>query len=95
MLDDEIVERLTEVRGIGRWTVEICDLQLGRADVWPVDDFGVRNGFRSLHSLLELPKPRNLIAYGESIKPYRTAAAWYLWRATELGQAKNGSENEY
>jgi DNA-3-methyladenine glycosylase II len=83
--DDEIVERLTEVRGIGRWTVEMLLIfQLGRADVLPVDDFGVRNGFRKLNNHPELHKPKVLLELGETWRPYRTVAAWYLWRAVEL-----------
>jgi DNA-3-methyladenine glycosylase II len=86
--DEEIISRLTEVRGIGRWTVEMLLIfQLGRADVLPVDDFGVRNGFRMVQGQAELPKPKAVLAYGERWRPYRTAAAWYLWRAVDL-QAK-------
>lgn len=87
--DEEIVARLTSIRGVGRWTVEMLLIfQLGRPDVLPVDDFGVRNGFRIAYSLPELPKPKELLSYGERWRPYRTTAAWYLWRATE--QPKNG-----
>lgn len=85
-LDDEtIIERLTHVRGIGRWTVEMMLIfQLGRQDVLPVDDFGVRNGFRLAYGLRKMPAPKPLAAYGERWGPYRSAAAWYLWRAVEL-----------
>ncbi len=83
--DEEIVERLTEVRGVGRWTVEMLLIfQLGRPDVLPADDFGVRNGFRLAYGLDELPKPKELLAHGERWRPHRSAAAWYLWRATEI-----------
>lgn len=84
-LDDEaIVERLTEVRGIGRWTVEMLLIfQLGRPDVLPVDDFGVRTGFRIAYRKRAMPAPAQLRRYGERWKPYRTAAAWYLWRAAD------------
>lgn len=84
-LDDEaIVERLTEVRGIGRWTVEMLLIfQLGRPDVLPVDDFGVRNGFRIAYRKRAMPTPAQVRRYGERWKPYRTAAAWYLWRAAD------------
>lgn len=83
--DDAIVERLTTVRGIGRWTVEMMLMsQLGRPDVLPVDDFGVRTGFRLAYGLRGMPTPRALLAYGERWRPHRTAAAWYLWRAVEL-----------
>jgi DNA-3-methyladenine glycosylase II len=82
--DDAIVERLVEVRGIGRWTVEMLLIfQLGRPDVLPVDDFGVRNGFRIAYRRRTLPTPKEVLRYGERWKPYRTAAAWYLWRAVD------------
>ena len=88
-LDDEtIIERLTQVRGIGRWTVEMLLIfRLGRPDVLPVDDFGVRAGFRAAYGLKSLPHPKALAAWGERWKPYRSAAAWYLWRALELKRA--------
>ena len=84
-LDDEaIIERLIEVRGIGRWTVEMLLIfQLGRPDILPVDDFGLRNGFRIAYGKRSMPKPRDVLQYGERWKPYRTAAAWYLWRAAD------------
>jgi hypothetical protein len=82
-LDDEaIIARLTAARGVGRWTVEMLLIfQLGRADVLPVDDFGVRNGFRLAYRKRGLPKSRALRAFGEKWRPYRTTAAWYLWQA--------------
>ncbi|HEV7402066.1 MAG TPA: DNA-3-methyladenine glycosylase [Chthoniobacteraceae bacterium] len=84
MPDEEIIERLTMVRGVGRWTVEMLLIfQLGRPDVLPADDFGVRNGFRRAYGLPELPKPKELLAHGERWAPYRTTAAWYLWRAAD------------
>jgi DNA-3-methyladenine glycosylase II len=88
-LDDEaIIERLTQVRGIGRWTVEMLLIfRLGRPDVLPVDDFGVRAGFRAAYGLRQLPHPKALAAWGERWKPHRSAAAWYLWRALELKRA--------
>lgn len=83
--DEEIIARLTQVRGIGRWTVEMLLIfQLGRPDVLPADDFGVRNGCRLAYGREELPKPKELLALGERWRPHRTAAAWYLWRATEM-----------
>lgn len=84
-LDDEaIVKRLTEVRGIGRWTVEMLLIfQLGRPDVLPVHDFGVRNGFRIGYRRATMPTPRQVFHYGERWRPFRTAAAWYLWRAAD------------
>ena len=82
--DEEIVERLTEVRGIGRWTVEMLLIfQLGRPDVFPVDDFGVRRGFALACGLEEMPKPKELLKHGERWRPYRTAASWYLWREAD------------
>lgn len=85
LLDDAaIIERLVEVRGIGRWTVEMLLIfQLGRPDVLPVDDFGVRNGFRIAYRKRAMPTPAQVRRYGERWKPYRTAAAWYLWRAAD------------
>jgi DNA-3-methyladenine glycosylase II len=84
-LDDEaIVARLTQVRGVGRWTVEMLLMfRLGRLDVLPVDDYGVRNGFSRLMGAPELVKPKALLAAGEAWRPYRTVASWYLWRAAE------------
>lgn len=89
-LDDEaIVERLIEVRGIGRWTVEMLLIfQLNRPDVLPVDDFGVRNGFRIAYGRRTMPTPRVVARHGERWKPYRTVASWYLWRAVD--RSKNG-----
>ena len=86
--DEQIIARLTQVRGIGRWTVEMLLMfQLGRPDVLPVDDFGVRAGFRAAYGLRGMPHPRALAAWGERWKPFRTTAAWYLWRALELKRA--------
>jgi DNA-3-methyladenine glycosylase II len=87
--DDEIIERLTAVRGIGRWTVEMMLMfQLQRPDVLPVDDFGVRNGFRLAYRLRAMPRPRALAQFGERWQPYRSLAAWYLWRANDLARRK-------
>jgi len=88
--DDAIVERLIAVRGIGRWTVEMLLIfQLGRPDVLPVDDFGVRNGFRIAYGLREMPTPKEVLRHGECWKPYRTAASWYLWRAADRAKAES------
>jgi DNA-3-methyladenine glycosylase II len=88
--DDAIVERLVAVRGIGRWTVEMLLIfQLGRPDVLPVDDFGVRNGFRIAYGLREMPTPKEVLRHGERWKPYRTAAAWFLWRAADRAKAES------
>jgi DNA-3-methyladenine glycosylase II len=82
--DDEIVARLIEVRGVGRWTVEMLLIfQLGREDVLPADDFGVRSGYRVAYKKREMPKPKALLAHGEKWKPHRTTAAWFLWRAAD------------
>jgi methylated-DNA-[protein]-cysteine S-methyltransferase len=84
MDNEAIIERLTEVRGIGRWTVEMLLMfRLGRPDVLPVDDYGIRKGFAVAFKKRQLPKPRALDKYGARWKPYRTVASWYLWRAAE------------
>jgi DNA-3-methyladenine glycosylase II len=85
MADEEIIEKLISVRGIGRWTVEMLLIfRLGRSDVLPVGDFAVRKGFSILYGLKDLPKPKELIHYGERWRPYRSVASWYLWRVHEL-----------
>ena len=82
--DDEIIARLTEVRGVGRWTVEMLLIfQLGRPDVLPADDFGVRTGLRLAYKKRGMPKPKELLVFGERWKPHRTTAAWYLWCAAD------------
>jgi methylated-DNA-[protein]-cysteine S-methyltransferase len=87
MPDEHIVERLSQVRGIGRWTVEMLLMfRLGRPDVLPVDDYGVRKGFGVALRKREVPAPEVLRRRGERWRPYRTVASWYLWRATELDQ---------
>jgi len=87
LADGEIIERLTAVRGIGRWTVEMMLMfQLQRPDVLPVDDFGVRNGFRLAYRLRGMPTPRALAQFGERWRPHRSLAAWYLWRAVDLAR---------
>ena len=84
MSDDEIIERLTAVRGIGRWTVEMLLLfKLGRPDVWPVTDYGVQKGYAKTFNKRKLPTPKQLQKIGEKWRPYRSAAAWYFWRALE------------
>jgi DNA-3-methyladenine glycosylase II len=85
LADEEIIERLTQVRGIGRWTVEMMLMsRLGRPDVLPIDDFGVRNGFRLAYGLRGMPTTRALAEFGARWAPYRSVAAWYLWRAVDL-----------
>lgn len=85
--DEAIIERLTQVRGVGRWTVEMFLMfTLARPDILPVADYGVQNGFRLAYGKRLMPKPKALAAYGERWAPYRTTAAWYLWRAVDLGR---------
>jgi DNA-3-methyladenine glycosylase II len=87
MSDDEIITRLTAVRGIGRWTVEMLLLfDLGRPDVWPVDDYGVRKGFAKTFGRRKLPTPKQLMKFGEKWRPYRSMAAWYFWRALDTAE---------
>jgi DNA-3-methyladenine glycosylase II len=84
MGDEEIVERLTRVRGIGRWTVEMLLMfRLGRPDVLPVGDFAVRKGFMVAYGLGEMPKPKEIELHAEAWRPYRSVASWYMWRALE------------
>ena len=93
MSDDEIIARLTQVRGIGRWTVEMLLLfDLGRPDVWPVDDYGVRKGFAKTFGRRKLPTPKQLRKLGEKWRPYRSVAAWYFWRALDAPEKKNRSD---
>jgi DNA-3-methyladenine glycosylase II len=93
MPDAEIVERLVQVRGVGRWTVEMLLIfKLGRPDVLPADDFGVRNGFRIAFGLDEMPKPKELLAHGERWRPHGTTAAWFLWRAADAGKEKRATK---
>src|SRR5205823_5370207 len=83
--DDEIVTRLSSVRGIGRWTAEMFLIfQLRRPDVWPVDDYGVRKGYAVMHRLPEWPKPKELERLGAVYRPWRSIAAWYCWRMTDV-----------
>jgi len=90
MSDDEIVTRLTTVRGIGRWTVEMLLLfDLGRPDVWPVDDYGVRKGFAKTFGKRKLPTPKQLMKLGDKWRPYRSVAAWYFWRALDAPAKTN------
>ena len=84
MTDDEIVERLIQVRGIGRWTAEMLLLfDLGRPDVWPVHDYGVRKGFAKIFGKRRLPTPKQMAKHGQRFAPYRSALAWYCWRALD------------
>ena len=87
MSDEEIIVRLTSVRGIGRWTVEMLLLfDLGRPDVWPVTDYGVQKGYAKTFRKRKLPKPKELHRIGEKWRPYRSVAAWYFWRALDTAE---------
>jgi len=82
--DDELVERLVSVRGIGAWTVEMFLIfRLGRPDVLPIHDLGVRKGWSITYGKKHMPKPKELLAFGERWRPYRTVASWYMWRACQ------------
>lgn len=84
MTDDEIVKTLTSVRGIGEWTVQMLLIfRLGRPDVLPINDYGVRKGFALIFNDGELPAPKALARYGERWRPWRSIAAWYMWRAID------------
>jgi 3-methyladenine DNA glycosylase/8-oxoguanine DNA glycosylase len=85
MSDAEIIERLTRVRGVGPWTVEMLLMfTLGRMDVLPITDYGVRKGFALTYGRRDLPSPKEVLEHGERWRPHRTTAAWYLWRALDL-----------
>ena len=85
--DPALIERLMVIRGVGRWTVEMLLMfSLGRPDILPVDDFGVREGWRRIKGLDAQPRPKELAAIGEAWAPYRSTAAWYLWRAADEGK---------
>jgi DNA-3-methyladenine glycosylase II len=85
--DEALIERLIAIRGVGRWTVEMLLIfTLGRADVLPVDDFGVREGWRLATGAEAQPKPKELAAIGAAWAPWRSVAAWYLWRAADAGK---------
>lgn len=87
MENEAIIERLTKVRGVGRWTVEMMLMfRLGRPDVLPVDDYGIRKGFALTFGGGDLATREQVSARGERWKPFRTVASWYLWRATELAK---------
>lgn len=85
MSDQELVDRLISVRGIGAWTVEMFLIfRLGRPDVLPIHDYGVQKGFAITYRKKTIPKPRELAAFGERWRPYRTVASWYMWRAVDV-----------
>ncbi len=87
MSDEEIISRLVQVRGIGVWSVEMLLIfRLGRPDIWPVSDLGVRKGYMLIFGLDKMPTPKQLLEYGERWRPYRSVAAWYMWRAADLAK---------
>ena len=95
MPDDDVIERLVSVRGVGRWTVEMLLIfRLGRPDVLPVHDYGVRYGFQLAYGKRALPAPKDLARHGDLWRPFRTVASWYLWRAVDLERAKKKTTRE-
>jgi len=94
MSPDEVIERLTVVRGVGRWTVEMLLLfRLGHPDVLPAHDLGVRKGLARIMRRRELPEPEAVLRRGERWRPYRSVASWYLWRAAELPRGRSRSRS--
>ena len=92
LADAAIIERLVAVRGVGRWTAEMLLMfTLGRPDVLPVGDFGIRHGFRLLYAKRSEPTPKALAVYGERWAPYRTTASWYLWRWVDHVRAERAA----
>lgn len=82
--DEEIIARLTVVKGIGKWSAEMMLMfTLGRPDVWPIDDLGIQEGIKRFYGLEERPKAKQMSGFAESWRPYRSTAAWYLWRILE------------
>jgi len=93
MSDEELIERCSAVRGVGRWTVEMLLIfRLGRPDVLPVDDYGVRKGFQRAFGLKDLPTKEQMNKRGEKWRPYRSLASWYMWRVTELPKAAKSAK---
>ena len=89
MSDEEILERLTQVHGIGEWSVQMFLMfRLGRPDVLPIHDLGIRKGFQIVYGHEDVPKPLVILEYGERWRPYRSIASWYLWRAADEESAK-------
>jgi 3-methyladenine DNA glycosylase/8-oxoguanine DNA glycosylase len=94
MTPEDVIERLTVVRGVGRWTVEMLLLfRIGHPDVLPAHDLGVRKGLARIMKRRELPEPEAVLRRGERWRPYRSVASWYLWRATELPRARSRSRS--
>ena len=92
LADEEVIERVVQVRGIGRWTGEMLLMQLGRPDVLPATDLGIRRGFARMRGLDELPEPEVILAYGERWRPWRSIASLYLWRAADLSAGELPAE---
>ena len=89
MTEEEIHERLTQVHGIGEWSVQMFLIsRLGRPDVLPVHDYGIRKGFQRVYGLKDVPKPQVILEHGERWRPYRSIASWYLWRALDEKRTK-------
>jgi DNA-3-methyladenine glycosylase II len=85
MREEEILERLTEVRGIGEWSVQMFLMfQLRRPDILSIHDYGLRKGFQHVYGLKDVPKPKAILEHGERWRPYRSIASWYLWRAVDV-----------
>jgi DNA-3-methyladenine glycosylase II len=92
MSEEEILERLTRVRGIGEWSVQMFLMsQLGRPDILPVQDYGIRKGFQNVYGLDDVPKPKAVLEHGERWRPYRSIASWYLWRAADQKSVKKSA----
>lgn len=92
MSDEEIIEKLTAIKGIGRWSAEMFLIfDLGRLNVLPLGDFGVRKGFAIAYGMKKLPHPRTVSRKAESWKPYRSLACWYLWRVVEMKPLERGA----
>jgi DNA-3-methyladenine glycosylase II len=84
MPNEQIIKLFSEIKGVGRWTVEMYLIfDLGRADVFPGDDYGIRKAIAQLHGLAELPPVKQMAQYGEPWKPYRSVASLYLWRSLD------------
>ena len=93
MSEEEILERLTQVRGIGEWSVQMFLMfQLGRPDVLPIRDYGIQKGFQHVYGLEDTPKPQAILEHGERWRPYRSIASWYLWRAVDQKNAAKSTE---
>ncbi|MBI3416998.1 MAG: DNA-3-methyladenine glycosylase 2 family protein [Verrucomicrobia bacterium] len=93
LTNEEIIERLIAIRGVGQWTVEMLLIfKLGRPDVLPATDFGIRSGFALTYGHDELPPPKKILEHGERWRPYRTTASWYLWRAVDLAKQDGGGK---